>query len=212
MRRRPSRVELRQEAALWRPKEMSRMPEVRMPAVLNVTPNGHVGCAVSHWTDQARIPSDSGHLSCVNPCTLAAGDVVNERGDNDVVRERPKDRTAAEAARREAEQFRRLAEEAREVRDHHREALETVRQERERLRETAESARMASEEARMAAETARTATEDARVAADAARHAVVDAVRATADALNASLEQMRVVEAMRRTLREIRDVHNLDSN
>jgi len=41
---------------------------------------------------------------------------------------------------------------------------------------------------------------------------VVDAVRATADTLNASLEQMRVMEDMRRTLREIRDVHKLDSN
>ncbi len=45
-----------------------------------------------------------------------------------------------------------------------------------------------------------------------ARQAVVDAVRATADTLNASLEQMKVVEGMRRTLREIRDVNNLDSN
>jgi len=84
--------------------------------------------------------------------------------------------------------------------------------ERERLRETAETARFASEEARMAAETARTASEEARVATDAARHDVVDAVRATADALNASLEQMQVVEDMRRTLREIRDVNKLDSN
>jgi hypothetical protein len=41
---------------------------------------------------------------------------------------------------------------------------------------------------------------------------VVDAVRATADARNASLEQMRVVEDMRSTLREIRDVNKLDSN
>jgi hypothetical protein len=41
---------------------------------------------------------------------------------------------------------------------------------------------------------------------------VVDAVRATADALNASLEHMRVVEDIPRTLREIRDVHELDSN
>ena len=50
------------------------------------------------------------------------------------------------------------------------------------------------------------AGEEARVATDAARHAVVDAVRATADALSASLEQMQVVEEMRRrTLREIRD-------
>jgi hypothetical protein len=43
---------------------------------------------------------------------------------------------------------------------------------------------------------------------------VVDAVRATADTLNASLEQkqMKVVEEMRRTLREIKDVNKLASN
>ena len=56
------------------------------------------------------------------------------------------------------------------------------------------------------------AGEEARVATDAGRHAVVDAVRATADALNTSLEQMRVVEDMRRMLREIRDAQKLDSN
>jgi hypothetical protein len=72
--------------------------------------------------------------------------------------------------------------------------------------------RHAARSARIAAETARTASEDARVATAAARHTVVDAVRATADALNASLEHMRVVEDMRRTLREISDVHELDSN
>jgi len=37
-------------------------------------------------------------------------------------------------------------------------------------------------------------------------------VGATADILNATLEQMEVVEEMRRTLRDIRDVHKLDSN
>jgi hypothetical protein len=37
-------------------------------------------------------------------------------------------------------------------------------------------------------------------------------VRVTADALNASLEQMKVVEEMRRTLRDIRAVNKLDSN
>jgi hypothetical protein len=41
---------------------------------------------------------------------------------------------------------------------------------------------------------------------------VVDAVRATADSLNTSLEQMKLVEDMRRTLRQIRDVNKLDSN
>jgi hypothetical protein len=40
----------------------------------------------------------------------------------------------------------------------------------------------------------------------------VDAVRATADALNASLEQMQIVEEMRRTLRDVKDLDELDSN
>ena len=37
-------------------------------------------------------------------------------------------------------------------------------------------------------------------------------MRATAETLSASLEQMKVVEEMRRTLRAIRDVNRLDSN
>ncbi len=41
---------------------------------------------------------------------------------------------------------------------------------------------------------------------------MVDAVRATADTLNATLEQMKVVEEMRRTLRETQDLNKLDSN
>ena len=105
---------------------------------------------------------------------------------------------SVEAARNEAEQVRQLAEDVRNVRDQQREALETIRQERERLRDTAE--------------TARAANEQNRGAAEAARHAVVDGVRATADTLNATLEHMKLVEEMRRTLREIRDVHKLDSN
>ena len=51
-----------------------------------------------------------------------------------------------------------------------------------------------------------------RGAAESARQAVVDEVRATAETLNATLDEMKVVEGMRRTLREIRDVNNLDSN
>ena len=50
------------------------------------------------------------------------------------------------------------------------------------------------------------------MAAEDARHAVVDAVRATAETLDASLEQMKVVEEMRRRLREVRDVKKLDSH
>jgi len=41
---------------------------------------------------------------------------------------------------------------------------------------------------------------------------MVDAVRATADTLDATLEHMKVVEEMRRTLRDIRDVDQLDPN
>jgi hypothetical protein len=40
----------------------------------------------------------------------------------------------------------------------------------------------------------------------------VDAVRATAETLDLSLEQMKVVEDMRRTLREIKDVPKLESS
>ena len=111
------------------------------------------------------------------------------------------DDESAEAARNEAEQVRQLAEEARDVREHEREALEANRQEQESLRDTAETARAASEQTRGVAE--------------AMRHAVVDEVRATANTLNGTLEHMKVVEEMRRTLREIGDVHNvhkLDSN
>jgi hypothetical protein len=105
---------------------------------------------------------------------------------------------SAEAARNEAEQVRQVAEEARNVRDQQREALETIRQEQEQRRANAETARAAHEQNRRAAE--------------AARHAVVDGVRTTADTLDATLEHMKVVEEMRRTLRDIRDVQKLDSN
>jgi len=100
------------------------------------------------------------------------------------------DRISAESARNEAERLRRLAEDAREVRDHHRESLELVRREQEWLRNVGERARAAAEEARAAGE--------------AARQAVVDAVGATAAALRANLEQMQVVEDMRRALRDLR--------
>ena len=40
----------------------------------------------------------------------------------------------------------------------------------------------------------------------------MDAVHATAETLEATLDHMKVVEDMRRTLREIRDLNRLDSN
>jgi len=50
------------------------------------------------------------------------------------------------------------------------------------------------------------------VASDAARLGLVDAVRAAVEGMNTSLEQMKVVEEMRRTLREIKDLNEPDSN
>ena len=96
--------------------------------------------------------------------------------------DRPSD--ATEKARNEAEQFRQRAEEAREVR----------------------------EQLRITAEAERTAGEEARGQAEAGRDAVVAEVRATAEILNTSLEQMKVVEEMRRMLTDIRDATKLDPN
>jgi hypothetical protein len=59
--------------------------------------------------------------------------------------------------------------------------------------------------ARHAAEEARGAAEQARAAAEEARHAIVDAMHATADTLTANLEQMKIIEEMRRTYRDLKD-------
>jgi hypothetical protein len=107
-------------------------------------------------------------------------------------------RVSAEAVRSEAEQARSLAEDARERRDQDREALETGRQEREHARETAEATRVAGEEARAEAE--------------AVREAVVGEVVTTADSLTVALEQMKAVEEMRRTFRQIRNAHTLNES
>jgi hypothetical protein len=40
----------------------------------------------------------------------------------------------------------------------------------------------------------------------------MDAVRASAETLQATFENMKVVEEMRRTLRDIRDARKLESN
>jgi colicin import membrane protein len=118
----------------------------------------------------------------------AQGDVqVSEQG-----RLREERRVVDETARGEAEQLRRLAEEARVIHEQHREELEQIRQERE--------------EARHAAEEARGAAEQARAAAEEARHAIIDAVHATADTLSANLEQMKVVEEMRRAYRDLKEI------
>ena len=57
-----------------------------------------------------------------------------------------------------------------------------------------------------------TAGEQARVAAERARELALSDVRSTAETLEATLEHMEVVEGMRRTLREIRDLNKLDVN
>jgi hypothetical protein len=109
-----------------------------------------------------------------------------------------KRRVSAEALRSEAEQTRRLAEDVRERREQDREVLETSRQEHERARE--------------AAEATRAATEDARVEAEVVRHAAVGDVVTAANALSATLEQMKAVEEVRRTFRQIRNTHMLDES
>jgi hypothetical protein len=105
---------------------------------------------------------------------------------------------STERARNEAEQVRRRAEEAREAHEREREAIEQVRNERERLREVGETTRIAGEGARLETE---------RI-----RQSAMVAVHATAETLETALDQMKVVEDMRRTLREIRDLNKLDSN
>ena len=182
--------------------ERERMREVRTTAAPNST-QGHLS--------RTNVSLVRFRTSLVRHHRYAgAGDSMNDNTPVPAVAE--EHRNSAEAARNDAEQFRRLAEETREVRDHHREALEAIRQEREHLRNVAETVRTAGEQTRIAAETARTAGEEARDAAHAAREAVVETVRATAEALSASLEQMQLVEDMRRTLREVRDRTKLDSN
>ena len=79
-------------------------------------------------------------------------------------------------------------------------------------RNEAERSRQPAEDARNTAETTRVANEEARVAADTAPQGVVDAVHVAADGLSTTLERMKVVEDLRRTLREIRDVKKVDPN
>lgn len=83
-----------------------------------------------------------------------------------------------EQTRDDAEQMRRIAEQAREDRERAREAAEAERAEREKSRNTAETA----------------------------RQEISESVRATTDSLDATLNQMKVVEDMRRTLREYGDL------
>lgn len=99
-----------------------------------------------------------------------------------------KDHGLAESPTNEAERFRRLAEDAREFREQQREAAETMRQDQDRLRDVAE--------------TARSAAEAGRVAAAVSRQTELIAVHATAEALQVTLEHLKMVEQLRRALRE----------
>lgn len=104
----------------------------------------------------------------------------------------------------ELEQLRRLAQEARETCERAREAIERTREE--------EGRRHADEIKRTVAEEARITAEHARDTAERARDVVLEEVRATADTLNAILEQMKVVEQMRRAYRDVMNTRKLDSN
>ena len=104
----------------------------------------------------------------------------------------------AEAARREAEQVRRVAEVTRETSEHDRKTAEVVR---EGPRRAPTSGRDSARRRRRGAACGR---------GRAPRR--VDSVNATAESLKTTLEQMSVVEEMRRMLREIRDTKKLDPN
>jgi cell fate (sporulation/competence/biofilm development) regulator YmcA (YheA/YmcA/DUF963 family) len=79
-------------------------------------------------------------------------------------------------------------------------------------RQAAEDLRARAESSRDAAERARAAGEQARIVAEVGRETLMTAVHATAETLETALDHMKVVEDMRRTLREIRDVNKLDVN
>jgi hypothetical protein len=96
-------------------------------------------------------------------------------------------RHAVERAGTEAQRLRQRAEEAREASERDRESLERIRQEEERTRHRGEADRVAAELA--------------RGAADHGRGAALEAVRDTTVLLQATLEQMKVVEDLRRGYR-----------
>jgi hypothetical protein len=89
---------------------------------------------------------------------------------------------------------------------------ETARNEAEALRRLAEDARNERESLREAREAGRVAAEAARLDAEGVRQGAMTAMRETADLMDAALQQMQLVEEMRRALREIRDVNKLDVN
>ena len=101
------------------------------------------------------------------------------------------DAVRAEAARILTEEARQLAEQERVMRDQQRDALELIRQAQDRQRE--------------AAETARAASEHARLKADVARDAAMESVQTAAVTLKNTLDQMAIVEELRRTLRDMRE-------
>jgi hypothetical protein len=81
--------------------------------------------------------------------------------------------------------------------------------EAEAIREKAEGSRQVAEQDRQQAEGERQVAEGARIASEGVRAEVLDSVHAAAETLQATLEQMKVVEDMRRTPHEIQNVGKL---
>ena len=95
--------------------------------------------------------------------------------------------TAADDVRADTEHLRRVAEDNRAVVEAHRQQEETRRETGERRRESAE--------------TARTTAEGERAAAERIRHDAMVTLGTTAEALHLALQHMKVVEELRRALR-----------
>jgi hypothetical protein len=77
-------------------------------------------------------------------------------------------------------------------------SAEQLRVDAEQTRQESEASRQAHEQARHSAEQARIEAEETRAAADAARTAAMEAMRDVGRSLTETLEQMKVVEEMRR--------------
>ena len=75
-----------------------------------------------------------------------------------------------------------------------------------------EAVRDEQEQRRAAGEHARMVTEEGRAAAETDRLLAMDAVRTTTALLTTTIEQMKVVEEMRRALRAVQDVEEHDAH
>ena len=96
--------------------------------------------------------------------------------------------------------------------DTERDTAESAATEAERAREVAEDARQEHERAREHAETARKAGESARITADAERDVALESVHDTAETLKLTLEHMKVVEDLRRTVHAMKTGEGPEKN